>query len=103
MSESIDFYYDFGSPAAYLAWTQLPKLCAQYGHEIDYRPMLLGGVMKATGNDTPMAVKAKGDWIMKDFARFAMRYGVPFNFNPHFIINSMAMMRGYASLTPSTT
>lgn len=94
MAEPIDFYYDFGSPAAYLAWTQLPDLCAQSGREINYRPMLLGAVLKATGNDTPMNVKAKGDWILKDFARFAARYGVPFNLNPHFIINSMTMMRG---------
>ena len=90
MAEPIDFYYDFGSPAANLAWTQLPSVCAEFGCEINYRPMLLGAVMKATGNDTPMNVKAKGDWILKDFARCE----VPFNVNPHFIISSMSMMRG---------
>ena len=94
MNQSIDFYYDFGSPAAYLAWTQLPGLCAEFSCAVSYHPMLLGAVMKATGNDTPMNVKAKGEWILKDFARFAARYRVPFNVNPHFIINSMTMMRG---------
>ena len=94
MAEPIDFYYDFGSPAAYLAWTQLANVCAEFDCEVSYRPMLLGAVFKATGNETPVNVKAKADWIMQDFARFAARYDVPFNLNPHFIINSMAMMRG---------
>jgi 2-hydroxychromene-2-carboxylate isomerase len=94
MSKTVDFYYDFGSPAAYLAWTQMPALCAAAGAALNWRPMLLGGVFKATGNDTPMRVKAKGEWIMKDFARFAGRYGVALNMNPHFIINTLATMRG---------
>ena len=94
MNEPVEFYYDFGSPAAYLGWTQISALCAEFGRELTYRPMLLGGVFKGTGNDTPVRVEAKTDWMMKDLARFAARYGVPFNLNPYFIINSMTMMRG---------
>ncbi len=29
-----------------------------------------------------------------DLERFAKRYGVPFRFNPHFPINTLALMRG---------
>ena len=94
MKEPVDFYYDFGSPAAYLGWTQIPDLCAKFGREINYRPMLLGAVFKATGNETPVNVKAKGDWMFKDLARFAARYGAPFQLNPYFIINTLAIMRG---------
>ena len=94
MSKSVDFYYDFGSPAAYLAWTQLPGICAAAGAELNYRPVLLGGIFKATDNATPVAVKPKGAWMFGDLARFAARYGVSFNTNPHFIINTLPIMRG---------
>jgi 2-hydroxychromene-2-carboxylate isomerase len=56
--------------------------------------MLLGGVFKATGNASPVSVPAKGRWMGDDIARWARRYGVPFEFNPHFPINTLTLMRG---------
>lgn len=94
MSAQVDFYYDFASPTAYLAWTQLPELCKQYGANLNYHPMLLGGVFKATGNSTPVLIEPKGKWIFEDIKRYARHYGVPYQKNPFFIINSMTMMRG---------
>jgi 2-hydroxychromene-2-carboxylate isomerase len=94
MSKQVDFYYDFGSPTAYLAWTQLPTLCAKYGAQLNYEPILLGGVFKAVGSTTPVAIKPKGEWMFDDMARFAARYGVPFTKNSHFIINTLPIMRG---------
>lgn len=91
---SVDFYYDFGSPTAYLAWTQLPELCARYNAELNYKPMLLGGVFKATGNSTPVVIEPKGRWLFDDITRYAALYDVPYKMNPHFIVNSMTMMRG---------
>jgi len=97
MSETkrtIEYFFDVGSPTAYLAWTQLPKIAAETSAVIDWRPMLLGGVFKATGNASPVAVPAKGRWMNQDIARWARRYGVPFAFNPHFPINTLPLMRG---------
>ncbi len=90
----VTFYYDYGSPASYLAWTQLPALCARHGATLDFRPVLIGGLFKITGNRSPVTVEAKGDWFFKDMARFAERYGVSFQKNPFFIINSLPLMRG---------
>lgn len=93
---TIEFYYDFGSPAAYLAWTQLPVLEA--AGEVALKPMLLGGVFKATGNATPVAIPAKGAWMRRDMARYAARYGAPLNMPPNFPINTLHLMRGAAAL-----
>lgn len=90
----IEFLFDFGSPATYLAHTQMPRLATDTGAQVDYVPMLLGGVFKATGNSSPMAVPAKGRWMGRDLARWAGRYGVPFAFNPHFPVNTLTLMRG---------
>ena len=94
----IEFFFDFGSPTTYLAHTQLPRIAAQAGAQLVYRPMLLGGVFKATGNASPVSVPAKGRWMGGDIARWAQRWGVPFSFNPHFPINTLTLMRGAAGL-----
>ena len=91
---SVDFYYDFISPAAYLAYTQLPELCQRHNAQLNYKPMLLGGVFKATGITPPATVPSKLAWVQRDFARHAEHYGVPFMQNPHFIFNTISAMRG---------
>ncbi len=96
--ETIEFFFDFGSPTSYLAHTQLPRLAREAGAQLVYRPMLLGGVFKATGNASPVSVPAKGRWMGADIARWAARYGVPFSFNPHFPVNTLTLMRGAVGL-----
>lgn len=93
MSKSVDFYFDFGSPASYLAWTQLPQLSAETGAQVQFKPMLLGAVFQATGNSSPIAVPAKGRYTFMDFSHFAKRYGVVLKMNPHFPINTLTLMR----------
>ncbi len=96
--KTIEYFFDVGSPTSYLAWTQLPKIAAETGAEIVWRPMLLGGVFKATGNASPVSVPAKGRWMNDDIRRWAAHYGVPFRFNPHFPINTLTLMRGATGL-----
>jgi 2-hydroxychromene-2-carboxylate isomerase len=98
MHRNVEFYFDVGSPAAYLAWTQMPGLCDGAGGTLEYRPMLLGGVFQATGNQSPMNIPAKGTYMVDDLVRFARRYGVPFRHNPHFPINTLMLMRVAAGL-----
>ncbi len=95
MAQTIDFYFDFGSPTAYLAHKRLQQLKAQYGCIIAYKPVLLGGLFKASGNMSPVTVPAKGKYMMtQDLPRFASLYQVPLTVNPHFPINTLNLMRG---------
>lgn len=94
MSKTVEFWFDFGSPASYLAWTQLPALARDTGATVLMRPMLLGGVFQATGNHSPATIPAKGAYTFMDFDRFARRYGVPLQRNPAFPINTLTLMRG---------
>jgi 2-hydroxychromene-2-carboxylate isomerase len=98
MTKAVEFYFDVGSPAAYLAWTQLPKLAQEMQAEIVYRPFLLGAVFQATGNRSPTEVPAKGQHMLDDLARHARRYGVEFRHNPYFPINTLMLMRGALGL-----
>ncbi|MCG8516620.1 MAG: 2-hydroxychromene-2-carboxylate isomerase [Pseudomonadales bacterium] len=94
MTKTVDFYFDVGSPASYLAWTQLPELAKSTNAEISWKPMLLGGVFKATGNSSPATVAAKSRYNKMDMERFAESYKVPLKFNPFFPINTLHLMRG---------
>nr|WP_315445919.1 2-hydroxychromene-2-carboxylate isomerase [uncultured Pseudomonas sp.] len=98
MTKTVEFYFDLGSPATYLAYTQLPKICADTGSELIYIPMLLGGVFKATGNASPAMIPAKGRYMFQDLDRYAKRYGVPLRFNPHFPINTLILMRAVSGI-----
>jgi 2-hydroxychromene-2-carboxylate isomerase len=98
MTKTVEFYFDLGSPATYLAYTQLPKICAATNSELIYVPMLLGGVFKATGNASPAMIPAKGRYMFEDLDRYAKRYGVPLKFNPHFPINTLMLMRAVTGI-----
>jgi 2-hydroxychromene-2-carboxylate isomerase len=98
VSKRVEFWFDFGSPTAYLAYTQLPKIAAAAGATVEWRPMLLGGVFKATGNQSPVLIEPKGRWMWGDMAQWAKHWGVPLEKNPWFIINTLPLMRAAVGL-----
>jgi len=93
------FLFDFGSPNAYLAHKVLPEIEARTGARFDYLPVLLGGVFKATGNRSPMeafaGIPSKLAYEGLETRRFVARHGLGrFASNPHFPVNTLAIMRG---------
>lgn len=98
MTKTLEFFFDLGSPTTYLAYTQLPGICAETGSQLVYQPILLGGIFKATGNASPITIAAKGRYMLQDLARYAKRYGVPLKFNPHFPINTLTLMRAVTGI-----
>ena len=94
-----EFLFDFGSPNAYLAHKVLPQIEARTGIQFDYVPVLLGGVFKLTGNKAPMiafsGIKNKLEYEQLEMRRFIARHGLTqFQFNPHFPVNTVLIMRG---------
>ena len=95
----IEFIFDFGSPNAYLVLKVLPQIADAHGAEIKLLPCLLGGIFKATGNQAPLfafaGIKGKLDYDRLEMMRFAQKHGLSgFKMNPHFPINTLALMRG---------
>ena len=97
MTRTLEFYYDYGSPYSYLADTQVEAIAKRAGAALVRKPMLLGGVFKATGNASPMTVEQKSKWSAFDMPLWARHYGVPFQRNPFFPVNTLALMRGAAA------
>lgn len=99
MANPIEFYFDFGSPNAYLAYKVLPGIEERLGTKVELKPALLGGIFKATGNQSPAVtlagVPAKAAYERKETDRFIARHQLTlFRFNPAFPINTLHMMRG---------
>ncbi len=78
---TIDFYFDFTSPYAYLAHCRLPEIADARGCGIAYKPIDLKAAKLAIGNDGPanMQLPIKMRYIMSDIMRWVRRYGAPFN------------------------
>lgn len=93
MTKTVEFCFDLISPPSYLAYTQLPNIAAETGARIVWRPVLVGGIHKATGNRPPIEVPAKGRYLMRDLQRHAELYAVPFRLNPHFPFNTLLHQR----------
>ena len=99
MAKTVDFIFDFGSPNAYLAWKVLPRDRARTGATLSLIPALLGGIFKATNNQSPMQafgeVKGKLAYEELETRRFVApprSHRLPLN--PHFPVNTLLIMRG---------
>ena len=99
MTVRAEFHFDFGSPNAYLAHLVLPEIEKRTGVRFAYVPVLLGGVFKATGNVSPAVslrgIKNKGEYEALEMRRFVAKHHITrFESNPHFPVNTLAIMRG---------
>ena len=101
MAHTLDLYWDFSSPFAYLGSTQAEALAARTGATLRWRPMLLGGVFRSVGQaDSPITTfsPVKQRHIMDDMKRWADYWEVPFVFPSRFPVSTIKALRAYLSL-----
>jgi 2-hydroxychromene-2-carboxylate isomerase len=76
---TLEFYFDYRSPYAYLAQSQI----RQFGIDVSYRPFDIRVVMEKVGNvPTSVICKPKNRYIQADLKRWVAHYGVPFQRHP---------------------
>ena len=84
MTRTVEFYFDFPSPYSYLAHTQLPKIAADHGATLVYRPFRILELMTIVGNrPTTIECRNKGKYAGADLQRWTARYNVEFARNPY--------------------
>ncbi|MBV9046543.1 MAG: 2-hydroxychromene-2-carboxylate isomerase [Alphaproteobacteria bacterium] len=93
----VEFLFDFGSPNAFLARRAIPGIEQRTGAKFEVVPVLLGGIFKATGNQSPMQafghIKNKMAYEQLETQRFIRKHRIDFKFNPHFPVNTLNLMR----------
>lgn len=95
MPEPISFYFDFASPYAYLAATQIEAVADRCGRTVAWRPILLGAVFKATGSQPLLQVPLKGPYLQRDVPRFARLLHVPLHTPLPVPFAALAAARGF--------
>ncbi len=95
-AKTLDFWFDYTCPYAYLGSTQAPALAARMGVELTYRPLLLGGVFRA--HATPQKLfatlaPAKAAHNMADMQRWAERFGVALTMPANHPLRSVEALR----------
>jgi len=94
MIKSFDFFFDFTSPYSYLAHKQIRNIENQYKIDINYMPILLGGLHNLAEIEAPVFIPSKAKFMIKDCKLFAEKLNIKFKFNSHFPIQSLNLMRG---------
>ncbi len=93
---TLDFFFDFSSPFAYLASTQVETLARRTGATLRLRPILLGAIFRAVGQvDVPIAAmsEAKRQYTLLDLGRWAAHWGVPLTWPPAFPLRTVLPLR----------
>jgi 2-hydroxychromene-2-carboxylate isomerase len=93
----IEFFFDIGSSYSYLAATQMAGVAERTRVPVRWRPFLLGGVFKATGNDMPARLPAKAKWMLHDMTLWAHHYGIPFRMPSRFPLLTLRTQRALAA------
>jgi len=80
MHPTIECWFEFGSNYSYLSLMRIEALALDAGVALRYRPFLLGPVFRELGwQSSPFAEqKEKGEYVWRDMARRAAKYGIPF-------------------------
>ena len=101
MTKYIDFYFDFISPYSYLAIHKLKTLKDYEEININYKPILLGGLHNLGGITAPAFNERKLKNMKFDCNLIAKKNSIPFIWNTKFPINSLYIMRGYLTVEES--
>ena len=93
MIKPFDFYFDFGSPYAFLAHKEIRKLEKENSIKINYKPILLGALLKLSGLKPLIDIPIKGKYMIRDCKLWAEKYNIEFKFNNYFPIITLTLMR----------
>ena len=93
MTKEVEFYFDFISPYAYLAYKKIQSLPNDI--KIKYKPVLLGALHNLEGITAPAFIKPKLKHMISDCDLIANKNNLNFIWNSKFPINSLSVMRGY--------
>ena len=95
----IEFFFDCSSPWTYLAFHNIQPLAKEFGEEISWRPILVGGIFNSINPSVYASrerpVEAKVNYTKKDMADWARSAGLAIKMRPTvFPVNSVKAMRG---------
>ena len=89
----IEFFFDFISPFAYLAFERLPQSLEGCSYVVDYRPVLFAGLLQHWGQKGPAEMESKRAWTFRHVHWMAASQGLPMQTPAVHPFNPLALLR----------
>ena len=89
----IDFYLDFISPYAYLAFEHMPQALEGLSYSVAYKPILLGALLKHHGQLGPAEIAPKRDWTYRQVLWLAQAHGIALQLPAAHPFNPLGLLR----------
>jgi 2-hydroxychromene-2-carboxylate isomerase len=98
MTPTLEFFFDCSSPWTYLGFERIQPVAAAHGVQVDWKPILVGGVFNAVNPSVYASrehpVPAKTAYQAKDMQDWARHVGIKIVWQPKvFPVNSVKAMR----------
>lgn len=93
MSHSVEYFFDFASPYAYLGSEMVESVCRRGGAELKWMPMVLGGVFQARGHTAPLDKPWRRDYMLADLKALAEVHGIPYKQRTQFLFKPVTALR----------
>jgi 2-hydroxychromene-2-carboxylate isomerase len=87
------FWFDVISPYACLAFERLPQALEGLSYSVDYKPVLLAGLLKHWGQKGPAEIEPKRQWTFRQVAWMAHAHGVEMQTPAQHPFNPLALLR----------
>lgn len=89
----IDFYFDFISPYAYLAFEHLPEALMGHSYNVRYRPVLFAALLHRHGQLGPAEIAPKRDWTYRQVAWLARQHAIALDLPAAHPFNPLPLLR----------
>lgn len=89
----ITCYLDFLSPYAWLAFAQLPDILRGCAREVEYRPVLLGALLRAHDSRGPAEIRSKRDWTYRHVLWLGHQQGLDMQMPARHPFSSLPLLR----------
>lgn len=91
--KQINFYLDFISPYAWLAFDQLPRTLTGLSYSVAHRPVLFGAVLQHFGQLGPAEIPPKRVWTYRQISWLARQQGTPLDMPASHPFNPLPLLR----------
>ncbi len=93
MAHTVEFFFDFASPYAYLGSELVEAVCRRANAELKWMPMVLGGVFQARDHAAPLDKPWRRDYMMGDLEGLAQAHSVPYKRRTAFLFKPILALR----------